>query len=163
MGLLLSYDIVMLVSRKDKLALFLVIPAGAALTFILRHPSLSSPYILFAFQILVIPLIAYVSDTQRFLVWQVGVCGLTGSLLMGIMHAGGVTKREILPVGFVFLGNRDNSLLTCSDILVFNSSGKIQADPCVHSHRALYPRALVVGETDNPLTERGISHVGRTK
>jgi len=102
MDLLLSYDIVMLVSRKDKLALFLVIPAGAALTFILRHPSLSSPYILFAFQILVIPLIAYVSDTQRFLVWQVGVCGLTGSLLMGIMHAGGVTKREILPVGFVF-------------------------------------------------------------
>jgi hypothetical protein len=53
-------------SRKEMIALAVAVGAGAGVTFLLKYAGWSGTYSLFAFQILIIPLIANIADHRKF-------------------------------------------------------------------------------------------------
>ena len=52
-------------SRKDLIALAVAVGAGVGVTFLLKYAGGSSTYLLFAFQILVIPLMSTFADHRN--------------------------------------------------------------------------------------------------
>lgn len=89
-------------SRKDLIALALAVGASAGVTFLLKYAGWSGTFMLFAFQILIIPLIANIADHRKFVVWQVCILSSVLCTLGMIWRVDPSPKLELVKVGFVF-------------------------------------------------------------
>ena len=124
--------------------------AGAGVTFLLKYAGWSGTYLLFAFQILIIPLIANIADHRKFVVWQICILSSVVCTLGMIWRVDPPPKLELV-YGVRILGNGHNSFLAGTRVLVLASIRQVPTDYSVHPGRSWRARAVRSGQINNPV------------
>lgn len=90
-------------SRNEKIALIVSALAGAGIVFPLKYAGPGAMYLLFGFQLLVVPFIVGISERIYLATWQVCILTTVVCLLLGIWRVGGgESGLELSKAAFVF-------------------------------------------------------------
>lgn len=93
----------MFLARKDKIALAVSALGGAGIVFLLKYAGPAAMYLMFGFQLLVVPIIVGISERLYLVTWQVCILASVVCLMLGIWRVGGgESSFELSKAAFVF-------------------------------------------------------------